>query len=318
MSPRCSLPPSTRPVAPPGAWSLFASWVPYILGQRSRALLVLRWLRFPKEGHATLVASLLAKRSPPTPLLWRTVEDAALPRVRAEVEDAVLVRLRELVPPSLRAVLVADEGFGTPHLLERLGALRLDYVVRVAPETEAFHDGGVCRPASAWAPASMRPGRVRDVRLTAWRVPVVALVCAGRGAPRAPWCLATSLRTASAKAVVDMAARLEDPAPELLSPPVLARMAQDSGGPHPPGQHDRLLLLGALATEMLTLLGAVGQGLELPRRKAARSSPSLFLQGCLYYQALPLMPGAQAHQLVAAFQQQLEDKPVFRTLLSAL
>ncbi|RKG86203.1 hypothetical protein [Corallococcus terminator] len=316
-----SLRSSTREGAP-GAWSLFSTWVPYVLGQRTRAIIVLRWVRFAAERQATLVASLLAKRSPPTPLVWMTVEAKGLERVRPEVEDALLARLRELVPPALKAVVLADEGFSEPRTLRRLDALGLDYVVRLDPDTVVFNDVEGCRPAAAWTPGSLRPGRVRDVRLTLERIPVGALVCVKKGARETPWCLATSLRTASATTVVGIYSRLRREGPEVLTPEVFARMDLAAGGPHPPGQRDRLLLQGALVTELLTLLGAVGRGLGLsrpePKRPARRGVRTLFQQGCIYYQALPLMPGSQAHQLVAAFHDHLDDKPAFRALLEAL
>lgn len=309
----------------PGAWSLFSAWVPYVLGRRTRAIIVLRWVHFAAERQATLVASLLAKRSPPTPLVWMTVDADCLERVRPEVEDALLGRLRELVRPSLKAVVLADEGFGEPRTLRRLDALGLDYVLRLGPDTAVFHEAEGCRPAAAWTPESRRPGRVRDVRLTPERIPVGALVCVKKGEREASWCLATSLRTVSATAVVGIYSRLRREEPEVLTPEVLTRLDLTAGGPHPPRQRDRLLLLGALVTELLTLLGAVGRGLGLsqpearPRgRPARRGGRSHFQEGCIYFQALPLMPGSQAHQLVAAFHQQLDDKPVFRALLDAL
>lgn len=322
--------PQTRHGAPgalfredaPGAWGLLGDWVPYVLATRLRALIDLRWMRFPAAGQATLVASLLAKRSLPTPLVWRTVDAAALERKRPAVEAAVLARLREVVPPALKVVLLAAEAFSEPRILRQLEALGLDYVVRVAPDTEVFHATEGRRPAAAWTPESMRPGRVLGVRLTSEQVPVAALVCAKKGALHTPWCLATSLRSTPAKTVLDFAARLGGPAPELLSPEWLHRMGLAPAGPHPPGQRDRLVLLGALIAELLTVLGAVGGSLGLSRPDAGpppdRGGRTLFQQGCIYYQALPLMPGAHARQLVAALQRHLDDKPAFRVLLAAL
>jgi hypothetical protein len=214
----------------PGAWSLFGAWVTYVLGARTRGFILMRWVRCPEAGQVLLVASLLAKRQPPTPLVWRAVEAASLEEARPRVEAWVLERLRELVPPSLKAVVLGDEDFSAPRFLRKLRTLRLEHVIRVDPDTAVFHDTEGCRPAAAWTPASQRPGRVRHVRLTRERVPVAALVCVKKGHQPEPWCLATSLGSATAKAVVDAALRLEG----AVSPPAVA-FVRPVGGATGPG-----------------------------------------------------------------------------------
>ena len=66
-----------------------------------------------------------------------------------------------------------------------------------------------------------------------------------------------------------------------------------------PTRRDRLLLISAFATALLTLLGAVGESLGMGRLLKSNTSKtrthSLFRQGCMLYELIPTMP---QHRLV--------------------
>lgn len=51
------------------------------------------------ELQTTLVASLVSRHGRPTSLVWLTVQKSALKGMRNEVEDAVVLRLREVIAP---------------------------------------------------------------------------------------------------------------------------------------------------------------------------------------------------------------------------
>jgi hypothetical protein len=93
-------------------WERFALWVPYALGQRGEAVVALDWTDFDADGQTTRVASLVASHGRTTPLVWHTIEKAALEGRRDETEDFVLQRLHEGVPEHVRVVVLADRGFG--------------------------------------------------------------------------------------------------------------------------------------------------------------------------------------------------------------
>ena len=59
-------------------WKLLALWVPYVLGQRTEALVALDWTDCEPDDHTTLVASLITKHGRPTPLVWLTVQKSSL------------------------------------------------------------------------------------------------------------------------------------------------------------------------------------------------------------------------------------------------
>ena len=70
-----------------------------------------------------------------------------------------------------------------------------------------------------------------------------------------------------------------------------------------PMRRDRLLLVSAFATALLTLLGAVGESLGMNRLLKSNTSKtrthSLFRQGCMLYDLIPNMP---EHRLLPLMQ----------------
>ena len=66
-------------------------------------------------------------------------------------------------------------------------------------------------------------------------------------------------------------------------------------------RRDRLLLVSAFAVALLTMLGAVGEGLGMDRLLKSNTSKtrshSLFRQGCMLYELIPNMSstGSRAH-----------------------
>lgn len=91
-------------------WHLFSPWVPYVLAQRTEAVIGLDWTDFDDDDHTTSVASLLTKHGRPTPLVWLTVHKSTLKGQRNDVEDTVLLRLRELIPGEVKVTVLADRA----------------------------------------------------------------------------------------------------------------------------------------------------------------------------------------------------------------
>lgn len=78
----------------PSGWceeQLFALWVPYVLGQRTEAVVSLDWTDFEADDQTTLVAALKTKHGRSTPLVWLTVP-LLLPRQLAAGGAAPLER----------------------------------------------------------------------------------------------------------------------------------------------------------------------------------------------------------------------------------
>ena len=70
-------------------WALAEYWVPYVLAERSAAVVALDWTDFDADGQMSIVASLVTGQGRAIPLVWRTVEKATLKDERNGHEDAV-------------------------------------------------------------------------------------------------------------------------------------------------------------------------------------------------------------------------------------
>ena len=70
-------------------------------------------------------------------------------------------------------------------------------------------------------------------------------------------------------------------------------------------RRDRLLLVSAFATALLTMLGAVGESLGMDRLLKSNTSKtrthSLFRQGCMLYELIPTMPVHRLAPLMKEF-----------------
>jgi hypothetical protein len=304
-------------------WQLFASWVPYVLGQRSEAVVSLDWTDFDADDHTTLVATLKTRHGRSTPLMWLTVQKSALKGLRNEVEDTLLLRLRECIPPSVKVTILADRGFADQKLYALLGQLGFDFVVRFRQSITVTSAQGERRTAAEWVPAGGRALKLPQAHVTAKGYRVGAVVCVKKKGMKEAWCLATSLQSASAAKIVGLYGRrftIEEKFRDIKD--LRFGMGLSSMSIAEPERRDRLLLLGALAGALLTLLGEAGERLGLERYLKANTSKrrtySLFRQGCLYYQAIPNMPEAQLRPLVELFGQLVREQPVFREVFGVI
>lgn len=304
-------------------WELFALWVPYVLGRRTEAVVSLDWTDFDADDQTTRVASLKTRHGRSTPLLWITVQKSALKGVRNDVEDALLLRLRECIAPEVKVTILADRGFADQKLYALLGRLGFDYVVRFRQCITVTSAQDERRTAAEWVPEGGRARKLLQARVTAKGCRVGAVVCVKKKGMKEAWCLATSLEQASAAKVIGLYGRrftIEEKFRDIKD----LRFGMGLSAMHicEPERRDRLLLLGALAGALLTLLGEAGERLGMERYLKAnttkRRTYSLFRQGCMYYQAIPNMPEAQLLPLVELFSQLVREQPVFREVFGVI
>jgi len=118
-----------------------------------------------------------------------------------------------------------------------------------------------------------------------------------------PWCLATSERDATAATLINHYAKRWTIEPQFRDTKDLRfGMGLSSTRIGEPGRRDRLLLISAFATALLTLLGAVGESLGMDRLLKSNTSRkrthSLFRQGCMLYDLIPNMPAQRLAPLM--------------------
>jgi hypothetical protein len=267
-------------------WDSFARWVPHQIAGRQDILVAMDWTNFDHDDQATLVLGLVTRHGRAAPLLWLTVWKEELKNRRNDYEDACLRRLSELTPPGCHVTILADRGFGDQKLFAFLGELGFDYVIRFRGNTGVTNAAGQSKPATEWVGKAGRACKLRDARITAKGQQVGAVVCVQAKGMKEPWCLATSQKEATAATLVNHYAKRWTIEPQFRDTKDLQfGMGLSSTRIGEPMRRDRLLLVSAFATALLTLLGAVGESLGMDRLLKSNTSKtrthSLFRQGCM-------------------------------------
>ncbi len=292
-------------------------WVPYVIGPRSSINVAMDWTEFDADGQATLMLSLLTRHGRATPLVWLTVEKATLKDRRNEYEYQALVRLADALPADIKVCIVADRGFGDQKLYRVLTEeLCFDYVIRFRGTITVTAATGEVRTAAAWVGPGGRARVLRGASVTAERYPVGTVVCVQDHAMKQAWCLATSTIDATAKTLTGLyGKRWSIECAFRDAKDLRFGMGMGAIRVSTPDRRDRPWLLNALASALLTLLGAAGEALgydrHLKSNTTKRRTHSLFRQGCLLYELIPTMPEHRLLPLVERFAAMLDELPVF-------
>lgn len=230
----------------------------------------------------------------------------SLKKHRNLVEDALLRRLRQLCPESVRITIVADRGFGDQKLYAFLRELNMDYIIRFRSNIRVTDNSGLGQPAQAFVPKNHRAKRLLGARVTADEYPVGAVVLIHDRGMQQSWCLATSRTDLSARQIIGLYAKRFS-CEETFRDPKNARLGLGMSVTHIQDtlRKDRLLMICALAMALLTLLGAAGESLGEDRMLKVNTvktrTHSLFRQGLFYYQAMDTWPLERSARLLARF-----------------
>ena len=297
-------------------WDSFVRWVPHQIGERREILVAVDWTNLDHDDQATLVLSLVTGHGRAAPLLWLSVWKEELKNQRNDYEDACLLRLSELVPPGCRVTILADRGFGDQKLFAYLDKLGFDYVIRFRGNIHVTNADGLTRPAAEWVGRSGRACKLRDARVTAKGHQVGAVICVHAKGMKEPWCLATSLREALTATLINHYSKRWTIEPQFRDTKDLQfGMGLSATRISEPMRRDRLLLISAFATALLTLLGMVGESLGMDRLLKSNTSTkrthSLFRQGCMLYDLIPNMPEHRLLPLIQEFNASVSTAAAF-------
>ena len=298
---------------------VFRTWVPFVIGKRLEVVVALDWTDFDADDHATIALHLITSHGRATPLMWKTHEKSTLAKHRNAYEDELLRQFREILPPSVRAILLADRGFGDQALYTALTDAHIDFVIRFRGNIHVTSATGETRTAAGWVPSNGKARKIVDARITQEKTPVAAVVCVKARRMKEPWCLATSLGDRAAAAIVKLYGRrfsIEENFRDTkdlrfgmgLSSTYIGRC----------DRRDRLLLIGALSQALLTLLGAAAEDAGLDRTMKAntvkRRTHSLFRQGCFWYACIPNMHQERFELLMRSFERIVAEHAVFQQI----
>ena len=102
-------------------WTWAEIWVPYVVAGRDEVVVALDWTDFDADDATAIYAAVITTHGRATPLLWRTVRRAMLADGgRSDEEDALLLRLRAVLPRGVKVTLLADRGFADQRLMHLL------------------------------------------------------------------------------------------------------------------------------------------------------------------------------------------------------
>jgi hypothetical protein len=298
-------------------WAAFAKWVPYVVGVRCEVVLAMDWTDFAHDEHTTIMISMVTRHGRATPLVWRTVDKDSLKDHRNFHEDAVLRRLREVLPEDTQVTLLADRGFGDQKLFDFLEYdLGFNYVIRFRDNTTVTSTSGEQRKAANWIGKAGRARTLRNATITADHCPLNTIVCVQDKGMKEAWCLAASDITASARTLINYYAKRWGIETAFRDTKDLRfgmgmRLLRISTTQ----RRDRLFLLNAFAIVLLTLLGAaceaVGYDRYLKTNTVKKRTHSLFRQGCMVYDLIPNMPDKWLIPIMRSFEQLIQEHGTF-------
>ena len=304
-------------------WGVFPAWVKFLLSQREEIIVALDWTEFDRDGHATIALNLLTSHGRATPLMWKTHEKSALKEHRNAFEDELLAYFREILPSHVRVTLLADRGFGDQAMYTSLSGAHMDFVIRFRGGIHVTDAQGKTATASELVLRNGKAKKYSTVLVTRDQTPVAAVVCVKAKNMKEPWCLATSRGDLNASQIVALYGRrftIEENFRDTkdlrfgmgLSATRIGRV----------DRRDRLLLIGALAQALLTLLGAASEEVGLDRKLRANTvkhrTHSLFFQGSYWYQAIPTMREEWLRPLMEAFGRIVREQMICREIFGII
>lgn len=296
-------------------WRAFTYYVPYICGKRRNIVVAMDWTDFDDDDQTTLSLNLVTSHGRATPLLWITVWKEELKDRRNDYEDACLKRIRELIPKDVNVTILADRGFGDHKLFRYLPELGFDFVIRFRGNIQVTAADGETRLAGEWVGKGGRARKLSGARVTAGLCKVGAVVCVHEKGMKDAWCLATSHADATARHITNYYAKRWTIEPSFRDSKDL-RFGMGLGATHisEPQRRDRLLLVGAFAVVLLTVLGAAGEHIGMDRHLKSNTSRrrvhSLFRQGCMLFAKIASMRDSCLRLLMERFANMLQSIPV--------
>jgi len=295
-------------------WHFFSKWVPHVVGSRKEVMIALDWTNFDADGHTTLALNLVTRHGRATPLLWLTVEQSKLKNNQADHEDRLLRRLNETVPDNVVVTILADRGFGNIRLFALMDELGFDYVIRLRGNIHVTDKNGVTADAKDWVGTGGRAKLLRGATVTEQHFPVPTVVCVQAKDMKEAWCLCASDPKATSRPLIKFYAKrwsIETCFRDIKD----WRFGKGLAHVHirDTKRRDRMLLMSAMASVLLTLLGSAGESLGMDRLLKANTvkkrTHSLFRQGCMWYQLIPNMPVERLQPLMEKFGRLVREQP---------
>jgi len=294
-------------------WSLFHLWVPHVIGSRGKVFVAMDWTEFDKDDQSTLMLSLVLKGGKSIPLIWMTFwKSEELKNQRNEIEDCLLNRLKVCLPKSVNKVIIlADRGFGDNKLYKLLQDIGFGFVIRFRGDITVTSATGESRLAAKWVRFLGKARKLVDATVTQDHQYVPAVVCVHDRGMKDTWCLATSERDAEEQEIINYyAMRWSIETGFRDTKDLRFGMGLSAISIREPERRDRLLLIAAITTFLLTTLGAASEQVGMDRKirantKYTKRTHSWFTQGRILFDFIYTMRDEWLLPLIKKFKQLL-------------
>jgi hypothetical protein len=248
-------------------WDLFRVWVPFVVGSRREIVVAMDSTELDGDGQSTIAAHMITRHGRASPLVWKSAPKETIPDgERNDLEDEVLIRLRQVLPPGVQVTVLADRGFGDTKLYEYLDSIGWGYAIRFRGCIHVTDAHGVTRPAKDWLRPGGRAQMICNAAVTAKKYPT-HVVCVHAKAMKDAWFVATNRADLSATQVVKLYGRrfsIEETFRDLKDRRY--GLGLSSTRIKNPTRRDRLIFLLAITHALLTLLGAASEATGLDRK----------------------------------------------------
>jgi hypothetical protein len=296
----------------------FSAWIIFLIGSRKEIVVALDWTDYDSDDQTTLALNMITRHGRATPLSWKTYIKSEMNGKRNYCEDVMLLFLQSCLPSGCRVTVLADRGFGDTDFFLYLKKLGFDYVIRIKSNI-IMTVGAVTKKTCEWLSPSGCARMYKNVLLTKneYSIPAVVIVQAEKMS--APWILATSLSTSISKKVINLYGKrftIEECFRDAKD--IKFGMGLSHVTIRKPERRDRILMASAIATSLLTLLGAAGEALGFDRLLKVNTvktrTHSLFTQGAFYFQAMINYKDEKLLLLINKFTELLNQQKIFQDL----
>jgi hypothetical protein len=296
----------------------FSNWVKYLVGARKEIVVALDWTDYDKDNHSTLALNLITGHGRATPLMWKTYEKNNMEGNRNAWEDRMLFQLKHLVPEGCKVTILADRGFADTAFFAYITKLGFEYVIRIKGNITMIVGAEETNVKSCVSPSG-RARRYQNVLLTRDEKHVPLVVCVRNKGMKEPWFLASSLGQSTATRVINLYSKrftIEESFRDVKD--IRFGMGLSYVRINKPERRDRILMASAIASSLLTILGAAGEALGFDRLLKVNTvktrTHSLLTQGAFYFQAMINYKDEKLLALINKFSEIMSGQSVFNNL----
>lgn len=300
-------------------WDFYAFWVPYVFASRKEVIVAMDWSDFALDDQTTLSIQLLTSHGRSTSLLWKTYRKSTLKNNQRQYENELLERLKNCSPSDVKITVVADRGFAAETMYKSIVAHGFDFVIRFKGSTYVEDCNGVTKKAKDWLSVSGKARTLRDTKLTDKKIPIKTIVCYHEKEMKSDWCIASSKEKVSSAQLIKLYAKrwtIECSFRDLKNDRF--GFGLSNVRTRACDRRDKLLLIGAIAVILLTMLGAAGELIGYDKflnvSSLKKRHLSLIRQGMHWYAAVPNLPEQRLTPLITAFVDIIKQQQIFNGL----